>query len=227
MEGREYYKNKIKKYMQRKASVADYYKGLTDHFRETIMRTNNKYILETDTSGIISELMKSESILIPVEFDSTRKETMKSVKEMRIPPHNSRDIFAQHNNGKSFEYETLWIAIPIVPNVTISNIKSLNTSTRSMSWDPSDFNWGKDNVSLSIDIKGFGFKLEDDRIIIEVGNLKKRVSEWVGWVNTDIQRETEAMKQNLTTIIDNRKKSIVEDTARINNLSEKMGISLE
>lgn len=157
-----------------KASISDYYRAVLKSFEETIMKSNDDYIRNTETSQIISDLLvKSEHNLLPIEFDSTRKETMRHEKELRTVPSHRRDEFYRGEGDIRFEYETIWITIPIVQNRTIQTIKDLETNTRSMSWSPEDFNWGDDTVTLSVDVKGYGFKYEDQQIINEVNGLKK------------------------------------------------------
>ncbi len=211
-----------------KASISDYYRAVLKSFEETVMKSSDDYIRNTETSQIVSDLMvKSGHNLLPIEFDSARKETMRHEKEMRRVPANRRDDFYRGEGDTQFEYETIWITIPIVQNSTIQTIKDLETNTRSMSWSPEDFNWGTDIVTLSVDVKGYGFKYEDQQIINEVNGSKKRVHDWVGWANNDIQQGTAMLERELVPLINNRKKKLSEDGDRLSSLSEKMGISLE
>jgi hypothetical protein len=213
--------------MQNKISISSYYRAVLKSLEEEVVKSNDQYIRETETSQIMSNLLRSEHVLIPIEFDSTKKESMRHEKEMRVVPAHARDEFYNSNGGQSFEYETIWITIPIVPNTSIQKTKSLGTTTYTMSWSASDFNWNTDYVTLSLDIKGYGFKYEDQQVVNEVTNLKNRVHEWVGWANTDIEQGNVMLQKELIPFIENRKKKLDEDGSRLNNLSEKIGITLE
>lgn len=210
-----------------KASISDYYRAVLKSFEETVMKSSDQYIHDTETSQIVSNLMRSGHVLIPVEFDPTQKESMRHEKEMRNVPAHMREDFYRYDGDKQFEYETIWITIPIVANSTIQKTKDLTTNTYSMSWSPDDFNWSSDKVTLSVDIKGYGFKYEDQQVMNEVANLKKRVQEWVGWANLDIQQGNTMLEKELVPLINNRKHKLSQDVNRLSSLSEKMRIPLE
>ena len=210
-----------------KPSISDYYRAVLKSLEDAVIKSNDEYIRDTETSQILDDLMKSDHILIPIEFDSTRKESMRHEKEMRNVPAHMRDTFYRQDGDKQFEYETIWITVPVISNPTIQKIKGLGTNTHSMSWSPDEFNWSADKVTLSFDIKGYRLKLEDQAIMNEVADLKKRVHEWVDWANKDIQQGNSMLQNELTTFINNRKKKLNEDSGRISGLSEKMGIPLE
>lgn len=210
-----------------KASISDYYRAVLKAFEETVMKSTDQYICDTETSEIVANLMKSEHILTPIEFDPAQKESMRHEKEMRNVPAHMREDFYQYDGDKEFEYETIWITIPIIPNTSIHTTKDLATNTYSMSWSPDDFNWGSDKVTLSVDIKGYGFKYEDQQVVNEVASLKKRVQEWVGWANADIQQGNAMLEKELIPLINNRKQKLNQDGDRLSSLSAKMGIPLE
>lgn len=191
------------------------------------MKSTDEYIRDTETSQILADFMKSKHILAPIEFDTTQKESMRYEKEMRNVPAHMREDSYRYEGDKQFEYETIWITIPIVTNSTIQTTKDLTTNTYSMSWSTDDFNWSPDKVTLSVDIKGHGFKYEDQQVMNEVANLKKRVQEWVGWANADIQQGNAMLERDLVPLINNRKQKLSQDGDRLSSLSEKMGIPLE
>lgn len=210
-----------------KASISDYYRAVLKSFEETVMKSTDQYIRDTETSQIIADLMKSNHVLIPIEFNSEQKESMRHEKEIRNVPAYRREEFYRDEGDLQFEYETIWITIPIVPNPSIQITKDLLTNTRSMSWSLDNFNWSSNGVTLSIDIKGYGFKYEDQQVINEVANLKKRVHEWVGWANADIQQGNTMLEKELVPLINSRKQKLDHDKDRLSSLSEKMGIPLE
>lgn len=211
--------------MFNKPSISDYYRAVLKEFENTIMKSDSKFIIETETSDIVSQLLNSERPLLPIKIDSEKKESMRHRKEMRTVPSSRRDFSG--DGDLDFEYEIIDITVPIIPNRTIRQITDLSTSTFSMSWSTRDFNITPNSISLSLDIKGYGFKHDDEKIINEVAQLKKRINDWVSWVNSDIEKETQILQNNLIPFINDRKKKLSEDTGRINSLSQKMGISLE
>ncbi|MFA4996468.1 MAG: hypothetical protein WC536_05000 [Patescibacteria group bacterium] len=211
-----------------KASISDYYQAFLKSIEDMVIKSSDEYILSTETSKIISDLIaKSGDSLFPIEFDTERKETMRHQKEMRTVPARMRESFYDHDDDKQFEYETIFVTIPILPNTSIDIIKGLGTSTFSMSWTPDDFKWTQDSVVLSIDIKGYGFKYDDQQTINKVNELKKQIHEWVGWVNSDIKQGIGMIEKDLPPFVDGRKKKLDEDKNKLGDLSSKMGIALE
>lgn len=210
--------------MFNKASISDYYRAVSKSFEETILKSDNQYLLNTNTEQIVSELMSSKHPLQPINLVTDKKESITHRKELRNVPASRREF--SYGADTSFEYEVIDLTFPISSNQTIYQIKDLATSTFSMSWTPKDFILTPTSISLSLDIKGYGFKFEDDKIINEISNLKKRVTDWIGWVNGDIEKETQILKTSLTNFINDRKSKLSSDVDRIGGLSDKLGITI-
>lgn len=210
-----------------KPSISDYYRAVQQELEKTILQSDSQYILDTDVAQIIVDLVKSNHVLHPIMFDTSRKETMKHRKEMRRVPARMRDRGYGSDGDLDFEYEVIDVTLPISPNSTIRQITELDTSTHSMSWSTEDFHWNSDTVSFAVDIKGYGFKFEDDKVINEIAQMKNRIQEWTGWANKDIEQGNLMLEKNLAPFINDRKKKISEDNDRIGGLSAKLGISLE
>lgn len=212
-----------------KHSISDYYRAVLKACEDNILKSDAQYIQDNSTEKIAQEMTKSaQYVLLPIEFDNEKKETMKHRKEMRtIPAHKRERFHSRSGDDLDFEYEIIDITIPFLHNPTISKIKDLSPSRHSFSWSPEDFDWNSDGVTISIEIKGYGFKYEDDKVINEIAQAKSRINEWIEWVNNDIQTESAALERNLLPFINERKKKLTEDKDRIGSLSEKLGISLE
>lgn len=211
--------------MFNKPSISDYYRAVLKEFEKTIMKSDSKFIIKTETSDIVSQLLNSEHPLLPIEIDSEKKESITHRKEMRTVPSSRRDF--PGDGDLDFEYEIIDITVPIISNRTIRQITDLSISTFSMSWSTRDFNITPNSISLSLDIKGYGFKHEDEKIVNEVAQLKKRINDWISWVNGDIEKETQILKTNLTNFVNERKNKLSSDVNRISGLSEKLGISID
>lgn len=214
--------------MYNKPSIGDYYRSIKSELEQEVLRLDDKYVLETATSEIISRITNGGKILSPIELDASQKETMRHEKEIRTVPANRRDSFYRDEGDLEMEYETLIIRIPIKDNHSIRNIMELGTSTFTISWSPDKlFNVTPNFIEMSLDIKGYQLKLEDDQIVSNVNQLKQRLNEWMGWIKKDIQQEEPALLQHLSQYIDQRKKKLSEDGGHISLLSDKMGIQLQ
>ena len=213
--------------MFNRPSISTYYTALSQELEKQVQQSESEFVSKTNTEELVEYFLQSVQILQPIKFDSSRKETMKYRKEMRVVPANQREDFYRSEGDKEFEYETIDIVIPIVSNQSISTLKDLESSTQTLSWSPRDVNWHNDYVSFSLDIKGYGFKYDDDKFANEVARQKKHIQDWVSWVNKDIQQGPELLRKNLIPFLTERKKKLDDDGKRMDSLSEKMGMSLE
>ncbi len=213
--------------MFNKPSISTYYTALSQGLEKHIQQSASEFISETSTDNLVEHFLQSVDSIQPIKFDPDRKETMKHRKEMRIVSARQREDGYQSEGDKEFEYEIIDIVIPILPNKNISLIEELEPSTHSLSWSPRDIKWSNDHISFSLEIKGYGFKYDDDKTANEIASQKKHIQDWIGWVNKDIEQGTKMLRENLTPFVNDRKKKLEEDKKRMNNLSEKMGIALE
>ncbi|MCX6735791.1 MAG: hypothetical protein NTZ13_01785 [Candidatus Parcubacteria bacterium] len=213
--------------MFNKPSISDYYRALLSALEKQIQISPNEKILNKTTEEFLEELLTSEDVLLPIEFDTDRKEIMRLKKEMRIVPTHMRDDFYQSDGDKEWEYESLEIVLPLITNDTLEIIKTLDPSTRTFSWSPESLDWHNDYVSFSVDIKGYGFAHDDTGVSNAVTSQKKHLLDWISWVNKDIQEGHSKIKSELSNFINDRKKKISGDGERLNSLSAKLGITIE
>lgn len=213
--------------MYNRHPISSYYTAFASELESTVLRNDSK-ILEKNADELVADLLlKSGHSLQPIEFDGDRKETMKHRKEMRRVPAHHREDFHQDEGDTQFEYESIDVTLPIKENDSISILKTLEPSTRSLSWSTENVDWYPNYISFSVDIKGYGFKYDDNSIANLVATEKNRINEWVGWVNADIERGKSSLKESLVNFINARRQKLKEDQGRISSLSEKMGITLE
>lgn len=207
--------------------ISDHYRNILSELEKTVQRCDSKFILEKSTDEIVDYFLNSDYILQPIEFDTDKKETMKHIKEMRRIPANSRSGSFRGDGDQMFECESINVTLPIIPNKTISIIKGLHPSTFTLSWSTKDIGCNSDYISFSIDVKGYGFKSDDNKIVNDIASWKKRIQEWVGWVNSDIEKGIATLKKDIIPFINNRKQKLTEDGSRMGSLSEKLGFKLE
>ncbi len=212
---------------RRDTSISDYYRALIKLLETSIQQKADNYIIETPTVDIIAKLLEETKALIPIELDLTKKESMTYRKEMRRVPASSRQFSYANEGDVDFEYEIIDVTVPIITNPTMSIIRDLETSTHSMSWSKNDFQWNAENVRFSFEVKGYGFKHDEDKVVKEIEQRKQHIRERIGWINNDISHGLKTTETELLPFIENRKRKLAEDKNRIGSLSEKLGIKLE
>lgn len=116
--------------------------------------------------------------------------------------------------------------MPIIPNENTSEILGLGASTYSLSGEPK-VTVGHDALYFSLDIKGYGFKYDDDKVAAEVNREISSVQQWIEWKNNDIVKENAQLKQFIQNFITQRKTKLNEDNQRIASLVQKINIPLK
>ena len=210
--------------MTNRAYISDYYREQQEMIESIILRESDETILYSATEELVAYYCSHHSFA-PIEFDPERQPSFEHTKAVRIVPAHRREAFYQNEGDLKFEYESIIITFPIIPNENTSNILSLTSSTHSLSGEP-QVSIGRDSLQVSIDIKGYGFKYDDDQVAKEVNGVVERVKQWIGWKNNDIIKENAALKAHITNFITQRKAKLNEDSQRIASLVQKINIPL-
>jgi len=208
-----------------KPSISDYYRAIDKQIEEQILRENDDIIIGTATNELVEYYL--QDLPQPIEIDTERDENMDFRKDIRRIPAHQRERGYESEGDLVFEYESIIITIPIIQNSHISKLKELGTSTMSMSWSPDTLRWSSDSVSFVLDIKGYGFKHDDNQVQNNVKFQKDRVYEWIGWIRNDVEKENTQIRNRITSFIEVRKQKISEDKERMLALVNKINIPLK
>jgi hypothetical protein len=209
--------------MFNRASIADAYRAITERVKKDILITPDERIIDSDTENLMGQFY-DRNHYDPVVIDASRTETIAHQKELRRVPADRREDFYSSMGDTEFEYETIIVTIPLIPNDEIDEIVGFRPSTFSMGWSPDNAAWNRDNVKISIDIKGYGFKHDDQQIKSNVDFQKSRVYEWVNWVGADIRKENETLQNVIRRLVGERKQKLEGDKGRVSALSGLLGI---
>jgi hypothetical protein len=205
----------------------DVYRANWEKIQKKILSESDSYILGT-SSEELAEYYFSNNSYRPIEIDADRQTTFVHRKQLRRVPEHQRDSFYRGMGDAEFEYETLVISIPIIKNPDLREFAELRTSTFSVSWSPKHWGLGQDWITLSIDIKGYGFNYSDDeaRIAQMVESETANVNQWISWVNKDISAENGALQRQLREFIVQRKTKIEADKGKMDSLVKRINIPL-
>jgi len=212
--------------MFNQVSISDAYRQIIDQVTNNILMTPDDQIVSLDTEVLLEKFYK-DNHFDPVAVDTSRTETIAHKKELRRVPANIRRDFYSSMGDTDFEYESVIVTIPLVPNNEINQIVKFRPSTFSLSWSPEHAVWSRDNVRLLIDIKGYGFKHDDQQIKTNVDFQKSRVYEFINWVGADIRKENETLQNIIRRLIGERKQKVEGDKGRVSTLSNLLGIPEE
>jgi hypothetical protein len=209
-------------------SFSDAYRIQWEKIQKQILSEADAYLLGT-TTGELVEYYLSKSCFEPIVIDPERDVQMEFKKALRKVTANQRDRGYRDHGETEYEFETLIVHIPIVKNPNIYDFAKLQTSTYSIGWSPGDWGLNSDEITRSLDIKGYGFNFSDDeaRIAQMIDQAKTEVLQWIGWVNNDIQRENASLERQITEFIENRKVKIESDKSKMESLTKRINIPLK
>jgi hypothetical protein len=209
-----------------KASISDYYRAIVDHVSNQILTSSDDLIIKTDTEELV-EKFYSTNHFEPIVVDTSKDESFSHKKEMRNVPADRREDFYRQMGDKEFEYESIVIKVPLVKNSDIYEIVKLRPSTFSLSWTPDHASWTENEAKISVDIKGYGFNKDEQKIKTDVDFEKSRLYEYINWVSSDIRKENESLQNTIRRLVGERKNKLDSDKEMASNLSNILGISEE
>ncbi len=207
------------------ASISDYYRALLNQVQDQILREKDETILHSNTDELVDYYFSHNSFEA-IEFDPDQPPTFEHKKDIRTVPANRREEFYRNEGDLNLEYESIAITMPIIPNENVKTILELQSSTYSLSGEP-QVTIGHGTIYFSIDIKGYGFKYDDDKVASEVNGNIESVKTWIGRKNNDIAKENAQLKPAIKLFIEQRKSKLNEDGQRINSLIQKINIPLK
>ena len=202
-------------------TIADLYRSNLDRAKTAIMSAPDDLIVETDTEDLV-EYFSSQFRLTPISVDEGRQQEAVYKKRMQLIPAHQREEFYRDQGDKEFEYESIRLSVPFIHNEDIRQFAELSTSTRSLSWSIDQYAVSPDAITVDFDIKGYGFdhKREPSRVNQMLDEHKRRIAEWIGWVNADIARENPELTRQLTTFVNERKAKLEQDKQFIVELNK-------
>lgn len=206
-------------------SIDAYYRALQKQVEDQILREKDETILHSEIDEL-AEYYFSHNSFSPIEFDPERERSFEHKKDVRTVPAHQRERGYGSEGDLNFEYESISITLPILPNENIREIFELRASTYSLSGEP-QISIDHDTLYFSIDIKGYGFKYDDNKVAAEVNREVSSVEQWITWKNNDIVKENAQLRGYIKNFITQRKAKLGEDGQRIASLVQKINIPLK
>ncbi len=205
------------------AYLSDFYRMARKNLEEKVLSLPDTKIINSETGILIEELYRGNHFEI-IEKDLTQQEKMSFHKEIRTISAEDRDESYRNEGSINFEYEIITIDLPIKTNFAIHDIIQYTPSTHSLSWSPHSLICSPENIVFKVDIKGYGFKLDDQAVKNKIEFEKNRRDEWISRVNADIIKENEEVREHIERIITSRKTKVKADIDRITELAKSMGL---
>lgn len=211
-----------------RATISDLYRGNREKIENEIQSEQDRVILETDTEDLV-EHFATRCSLTPITIDEGRQQEATYRKRMQSVPAHQRDEMYRYMGDKDFEYESIHVAIPLIHNEDMQIFAQCGTSTSSLSWSIEDYRLTPDAITFEFDIKGYQFDYKQDPQYVTntMEQWKRRISEWIGWVNGDIAKENADLRRELTTFINQRKAKLEQDKKFIADLNVKSSIPIK
>jgi len=205
--------------------ITEYYRILLIQIRDSIISEKDESILYSNTEEMI-EYYASNNCLNPIEFDPIQQPTMEHKRELRHVPAEQRDSVHRYQGDINFEYESIIVTVPIVPNEHLNKIFTLEAATYSTGGPP-NVQLAHNALVLKVDIKGYGFAYNDDQVSADVKRDLHILKQWITWKNNDINVGNNLIKQTARQIIEERKVKLQADRTRIESLTKNINIPLK
>lgn len=202
-------------------SVSDLYRSNLERAQMEIMSAPDRMITDTDTEDLV-EHFSSKYKLTPISVDDAQPQEAVYKKRMQVVLAHQRDEFYRDMGDTQFEFESISFSVPLIHNDEVPRFAELNTSTRSLSWSIDEYSVTADAITAEFDIKGYGFdhKQQPNRVNQMLDDHKRRIVEWIRWVNADIAKENPAFKSQLTAFVNERKAKLAHDKQFIADLNK-------
>lgn len=206
-------------------SVKDKYEQIKQLISQRIASAPDNFIIGNSLNDLFNYYF-SNNYYLPLEIDPDRLENVEIKKERRIIPAHKREPEYQYLGDIAWDFETLLFHVPILPNPNIDEIKGLDLSVYRTGFNVSDIVWGKQQVTLPIPIKGYGYHNNDEVVKQLVENGKQ----WIYNRLYDLKKEIEQCNKDLTESIHQwvllRKEKVENDNSRLEALLKKIDIPL-
>jgi hypothetical protein len=208
------------------ATIYDYYNNVFKNIKEKIFSEKDEFIIGASTDEL-AEYYFSKNHLQEIKIDNELNETVEYKKDRRtILSHEREEPWRGYGDIK-FEYKSVLLTIPIIPNNDLNKIAKLETLPMVIGGPPLNMQLNNNSILCKIDIKGYGFELSEDEIISKIKHEKEKITKWIKRKNDNINTENGKLRENIKELIDNRKKELYDDQKKLDSLVKKIKIPLK
>lgn len=213
-------------YNQR-ADFSSYYRTLQERVRSEILRESEAQIIGTETDEL-ARYFYDKYALSPIVEDPDRDVSWDIQDYLKtIPAHEREHFYSREGDLRDFPCQRVVVEVPILPNNHLREIATLRTSTYSISYSDSDFDWGTDIITFTVETKGYGFEYDENQISQEVQRALSRIREIMQWKNSDIETGNRGLFEYIQNTINERKEKLTQNKEKIAALTKKIDIPLK
>lgn len=206
-------------------SFDDYYRRLTEQARESILRESDQQILWSDIDEL-SRFYHAKFALQKIVFD--RGDLSCEIKnEIRRIPSYRREEFYRGDGDLDFEFQTVYISLPISRNPHISIIKGLYGSTRYLDGFEERLEYKNEEIIYSFESKWYWGIMGEDGIASEVNSKSQRLLQTIEQKNSEIDRCNLKFMADIKAMLSARKDKLIADKEKMSSLTQKISIPLK
>jgi len=209
-----------------KPSIPEVYKRFIDEVKIQILHDSAQFIIDNDVEELVEHYFNNRHFE-KIRLDTERQETIEFTNEVRLIPAHKREMSYRNEGDLQFEYELAVLNIPIVPNSHISEILKMRPSTFSISWTPNEVTWKSNLIEHVVEIKGYGFKRDDDSIVTEIQQQKNQIYSYIHQLSSEIDKCDSELKNNIRQAILNRRQEFAAKNEKVNSLLSKINMTLK
>ena len=208
-------------------SILDYYRKLQESARGDVLRESEEQIIGSDADEL-AQYFCSQYGLLPIVEDTEAEANFDIQDYLQDVPANRREnIYRGADALRNMPSQRAVVQVPILENKDLNTIAHLQGATHSMSYSDSDFNWGQNAISTTIETKGYQFELDTNQISNEINRALQRIRETIGWKNASIEQGNRELLVFLKGAINERRKKIAENKEKLAALTKIINIPLK
>ncbi len=202
-----------------------YYSDLLSELQLKIISEEDNYIISQQTEDLVKFYLNS--CLNPIEFDSSKEETVEVKKYIKTIPAHEREWGYRSEGDLKQECEKVVLKTPILYNRDAEKIINLRANTFIVSGSSNrEFKLNQYDITFELETKGYGFIMTNEDISTRVSNFQTEIKNYIARKKAEILAENSKIELNLTRFINERKEKLDSDRTRINELVKLIKIPL-
>ena len=211
--------------MWKSRSIDEYYFERINLIKSEILEEDDDYLMSIDTEELVEYYLQKAKLFEPVDIKFDQK-TLSPRKEVVTIRANERSFPYNNQGDLKMEKEYVDVCIPVTDDQDIYLINNLRTKNIVSGGSPI-FKIEDKEIIMSIETKGYGVELSTEQIQSKIEQDTIRIKNWFDLKNVEISRNNSESPEIIKDFITNRKKKLLADDRKINELSKTMNIPLK
>lgn len=179
-------------------------------------------ILGTDINELTDYYLQANAVQ-QLQCDKSRTELAQFKRGTTFQHEKLKPEVLNDLSKIAYEYEQVFIAIPIQPHPQLNIIKSYGPTIN----EKAAVKWREDKIVFRIDVIGLNFHKSEDELTKEIITTKKEIYQWIEQLNIKITNYNASLKNDIVNWIQVRKEKLLAVKERQDSLLQRINIPLQ